>query len=37
MELPIRRNLNDWEVDTLVELLKTPEEFKGKKEGPNRI
>lgn len=32
-----RRSLNDWEVDTLVELFRTQEEFKGTKVGRDRL
>lgn len=32
-----RGKLNDWEVDTVVELFRTLEEFNGTKEGPDRL
>lgn len=32
-----RRSLNDWEVDTLVELFRTLEEFEDTKEDPDRL
>lgn len=32
-----RGKLNDWEVDTVVELFRTLEEFNSTKEGPDRL
>lgn len=33
----LRRNLNDWVVDTLVEMYRILGEFKGIKQGPDKI